>query len=72
MPSVTASRCNLDVHALYERLLRAGKTKMSALGAAMQKMAHLVFGVLKSRKTHTVADSMFSKNKKRPNFGIPP
>jgi len=53
MPSVTASRCNPDVHALYERLLRAGKTKMSALGAAMRKMAHLVFGVLKSRKTYT-------------------
>jgi transposase len=52
MPSVTASRCNPDVHALYERLLKAGKTKMSALGAAMRKMAHLIFGVLKSRQTY--------------------
>ena len=52
MPSVTASRCNPDVHALYERLLKAGKTKMSALGAAMRKMAHLAFGVLKTRKTY--------------------
>jgi transposase len=52
MPSVTACRCNPDVHVLYERLLKAGKTKMSALGAAMRKMAHLAFGVLKNRQTY--------------------
>lgn len=52
MPSVVASKCNPDIHALYERLLRAGKTKMSALGAAMRKMAHLAFGVVKNRKTY--------------------
>jgi transposase len=52
MPSVVACRCNPDVRALYERLLKAGKTKMSALGAAMRKMAHLAFGVLKNRQTY--------------------
>ena len=52
MPSVVACRYNPDVNALYERLLKAGKTKMSALGAAMRKMAHLAFGVLKNRQTY--------------------
>ena len=52
MPSVVASRCNPDVQALYDRLVKAGKTKMSALGAAMRKMAHLAFGVLKNRQTY--------------------
>ena len=52
MPSIVACRWNPDVKALYERLLKAGKTKMSALGAAMRKMAHLAFGVLKNRQTY--------------------
>ena len=52
MPSVVASKRNPDVKALYERLLKAGKTRMSALGAAMRKMAHLAFGVLKHRQTY--------------------
>jgi hypothetical protein len=52
MPSIVACRFNPDVNALYERLLKAGKTKMSALGAAMHKMAHLAFGVLKNRQTY--------------------
>lgn len=52
MPSIVACRRNPDVKALYERLLKAGKTKMSAIGAAMRKMAHLTFGVLKNRQTY--------------------
>jgi transposase len=52
MPAVAACRCNPDIKALYERLLAAGKSKMSALGAAMRKLAHLVFGVLKNRQTY--------------------
>jgi transposase len=57
MPSIVACQCNPDIHALYERLLKAGKTKMSALGAAMRKMAHLAFGVLKNRQTYRVSFS---------------
>jgi hypothetical protein len=34
---------------LYQRLQDRGKTKMSALGAAMRKLVHLCFGVLKTR-----------------------
>ena len=52
MPSIVACRCNPDINALYQRLLKAGKTKMSALGAAMRKMAHLAFGVLKNRQNY--------------------
>ena len=46
MPAVVAIRHNPHVKALYERLLAKGKTKMSALGAAMHKLAQLCFGVV--------------------------
>ena len=47
MAAVVASRYNPDVKALYERLLAKGKSKMSALGAAMRKLVQLCFGVWK-------------------------
>jgi transposase len=47
-PAIVASRHNAQVRALYERLLQRGKSKMSALGAAMRKLAHLCFGVVHS------------------------
>jgi len=49
MAAVVATRCNPHVKAIYERLLARGKPKMSALGAAMRKLVHLCFGVLKTR-----------------------
>lgn len=49
MAAVVAIRHNPHVKAVYERLLARGKSKMSALGAAMRKLAHLCFGVLKTR-----------------------
>lgn len=49
MSAVVGIRCNRHVKALYERLLAKGKSKMSALGAAMRKIVHLCFGVLKNR-----------------------
>lgn len=52
MAAVVATRYNPHVHALYERLLRQGKPKMSALGAAMRKLVHLCFGVLKTRRAY--------------------
>lgn len=52
MAAVVATRCNPHVKAIYERLLARGKTKMSALGAAMRKLVHLCFGVLKNRKPY--------------------
>ena len=52
MAAVVATRCNPHVKALYERLLARGKSKMSALGAAMRKLVHLCFGVLKTQQPY--------------------
>ena len=50
--SVTVSQHNPHIKALYQRLQERGKTKMSALGAAMRKLVHLCFGVLKTRQPY--------------------
>ena len=52
MAAVTAKRCNPHVKAVYERMLARGKCKMSALGAAMRKLVHLCFGVLKTQQPY--------------------
>ncbi len=52
MAAVVAIRYNPHVKALYERLLARGKSKMSALGAAMRKLVHLCFGVIKTQTSY--------------------
>lgn len=52
MASVVAIRFNPHVKAVYDRLVARGKSKMAALGAAMRKLVHLCFGVLKNRKAY--------------------
>lgn len=52
MAAVVATRYNPHVKAVYERLLARGKPKMSALGAAMRKLVHLCFGVLKTQQPY--------------------
>jgi transposase len=52
MAAVVATRHNPHVKAVYERLLAKGKAKMAAIGAAMRKLVHLCFGVLKTRKPY--------------------
>jgi transposase len=52
MPAVVAIRSNPDVRTLYERLITAGKSKMSAIGAAMRKLVHICFGVLKHQQPY--------------------
>jgi transposase len=52
MASVSAIKHNPHVKALYERLQARGKCKMSALGAAMRKLVHLCFGVVKTQKMY--------------------
>lgn len=52
MPAVVAKKHNPHVKALYERLIARGKTKMSALGAAMRKLVHLCFGVVRSAQPY--------------------
>jgi transposase len=52
MPAVVASRVNPDIRVHYQRLLAQGKSKMSALGAAMRKLVHICFGVLKNQQPY--------------------
>lgn len=47
MASVCASTHNPDIRAQKQRLLKAGKAKMQALGAAMRKLIQICFGVIK-------------------------
>lgn len=47
MAAIVAIRHNQDIKMQYERLLQKGKSKMSALGAAMRKLVQICFGVLK-------------------------
>lgn len=49
LPALVASKYNPHVRATYERLISRGTSKMSALGAAMRKLAHLCFGVVHSK-----------------------
>lgn len=48
LPAVVAKRCNPIIHTFCERLLLSGLNKMEVIGAAMRKLLHLVFGILKS------------------------
>lgn len=52
MASIVAIQYNPDIKAQYERLLKAGKTKMQALGAAMRKLVQICFGVLKHQSKY--------------------
>jgi transposase len=52
MAAIVATRYNPHVKAVYVRLLARGKSKMAALGAAMRKLVHLCFGVLKTRQPY--------------------
>jgi len=48
MPAIVAWRCNPLIATFCQRLATRGKPKMVILGAAMRKLLHLVYGVLKS------------------------
>jgi transposase len=47
-PALTALRYNPIIQAIAQRLRKAGKRPMQIVGAAMRKLLHLIFGVLKS------------------------
>jgi len=49
MPAVVAIHRNPHIKALAERMAQKGKCKMSIIGAAMRKLVHLCFGVVKNR-----------------------
>jgi transposase len=50
MPALVAIRYNPLVKIFYENLLKNGKCKKLALCAAMRKLIHIIYGVLKSGK----------------------
>jgi transposase len=52
MAAVVATTYNPDIKAQYLRLTRNGKSKMSALGAAMRKLVQICFGVLKHQQPY--------------------
>jgi transposase len=54
-PAMVALRHNPALRAMKERLVARGKRPMVVLGAAMRKLLHLAFGVLKSKKPFDVA-----------------
>jgi len=59
-PSIVAQRYNPLVKTFCNRLLAAGKTKMQVICAAMRKLLHLAFGVLKSKKPFDPSYATFS------------
>jgi len=50
LPAVVAKRYNPIIKAFCERLSKRGKRPMEIIGAAMRKLLHIVYGVLKSGK----------------------
>ena len=48
MPALVALRHNPVLIELKARLTRAGKPKMAIVGAAMRKLVHIIYGVLKN------------------------
>jgi transposase len=48
MPALVGLRHNPILIALKERLTAAGKPKMAIVGAAMRKLIHIIYGVLKN------------------------
>lgn len=52
MAAVVSIQHNPDIKQQYERLLKNGKAKMSALCAAMRKLVHICFGVLKHQQPY--------------------
>lgn len=48
-PAMVAIRHNPAVQAFSHRLSEAGKCKMVIIGAAMRKLVHIIYGVLKNR-----------------------
>ena len=50
LPALTAKRCNPLIQPLVQRLRERGHSERSILLAAMRKLLHLVYGILKSGK----------------------
>jgi transposase len=51
-PAIAALRFNPTIRAIHTRLHAAGKPSMVIIGAAMRKLIHLAYGVLKSGRAY--------------------
>jgi len=49
-PAIVATRFNPIIKSFSEKLRSNGKSKMVIIGAAMRKLVHIIYGVLKSHK----------------------
>jgi len=49
-PAIVATQHNPVIRAFSERLRARGKCRMVIVGAAMRKLIHIAYGVLKSGK----------------------
>lgn len=61
-PALVAKRHNPIVRAFCQRLRDHGKNKMQIVGAAMRKLIHIVFGVLKSGQEFNPAHELLLTN----------
>ena len=52
MATISATRCNSIIMHFYQRLVSRGKTKKSALCAAMRKLAQQCYGVIKNQTAY--------------------
>jgi transposase len=52
MAAISAKQYNPDIKAQYESLIKKGKSKKSALGAAMRKLVQICFGFLKHQQPY--------------------
>jgi transposase len=51
-PAMTALRCNPTLQSMQIRLRAAGKVPMVIIGAAMRKLIHIAYGVLKTGRAY--------------------
>lgn len=68
MPALVAMRYNPHIKAFAKNLLQRGKSKMVVVVAAMRKLVHIIYGVL---KTGLPYDPLWSQNKYLPTAQIP-
>lgn len=54
MAAMVAIKHNRQIKESYLRLLAKGKSKMAALGAAMRKLVHLCFGVIRNQTVYQI------------------
>jgi len=52
---MAAAEHSPELKRFYERLRKAGKSKMCALGALMRKLLHIAFGILKHQTPYNPA-----------------